>query len=183
MPRAGISSPFSRGSAELSLRVHCNWGRVQKAEKCKGPLIADIMVRFPQACGFPAVADAFPSFLSLSGGGLNAGRHPCLEIRRIPWGNKNLAETSDFLIRIELRAEVIPAFQGALLIDRAPPFFVQERARMHPSGPVNLQVYGLSGVRKSSATLIDLVFKRTFFTGIHCMFPAVGLPAFPRAFP
>lgn len=151
--------------------MHCNWERVQKAGKCKGPFIAEFMVRFPQACGFSAMAEVFLSFLPLSGGGLDAGKYPCLEIRRVPWGNKGIAETSDPLIRIELRAEVIPAFQGAFLIDRALPFFIQERARMHSSGPVILQAHSLSGIRKSSATLIDLVFKRTFFTGIHRFFP------------
>ncbi len=107
---------------------------------------------------------------------------PVLEVRRIPWGNKGLAGVPDLLIRTEFRADVVPALQGALLIDRAPAFFIQKRTRMHASCFVNLQVYGLSGVRKSSATLIDLVFKRTFFTGIHRMFPPVRLLASPRMF-
>lgn len=166
----------------MGLLVPANGDGFGKAEKCKGPLIKEAGIRFPQACGFPAAEKPFPSFLPLplSGGCFDFSRHPCLEIRRIPWRNKGFAGAPDLLIRIEFRAEVVPAFQGALLIDRAPAFFIQKRTRMHSSSFVNLQVYGLSGVRKSSATLIDLVFKRAIFTGIHRMFPPVRLLASPH---
>ncbi|MFA5653599.1 MAG: hypothetical protein WDA72_05765, partial [Desulfomonilia bacterium] len=94
-----------------------------------------------------------------------------LEIRRLPWRPKGLTEASDLLIWIEFRAGVTPAFQGTLLIDRAQAFCIQERTRRHSSCRVNLKIRTVSGVRKSSATLIDLVFKRTFFTGIHLCAP------------
>lgn len=118
----------------------------------------------------------------IHGVGLEVSKHPRLEIRRIPWGDKGLAEAPDLLIRIEPRAEVIPALQRAFFIDRAQAFFIQERTRMRSCSPVNLQVHGLSGVRKSSAALIDLVFKRTFFTGIHLHVPGRFAAWFSRCF-